>query len=303
MEAPFKNILETLLIRSGVARFGRRSKRDYVLVLAFHNIVEDGMEGGGDASLHLPRSRFAAFLDHLTECHEVVPLPSVTDPRQGASRSKPRVVITFDDAYHGAVTIGVSELAGRGLPATIFVAPAFIGGKSFWWDSFAPVQDPGQFEAFRTEALQRLRGEDHAVREWALDLGLEGAPAADSLRTATESELRSAIHVHPSLTLGSHSWSHPNLTELSESEVREELSRSIAWLHERFELVVPWLSYPYGLTSRRIESIAAEVGYEGATLIEGGWASTRVDRAHAVPRLNIPAGLSPGGFVLRTAGL
>jgi peptidoglycan/xylan/chitin deacetylase (PgdA/CDA1 family) len=78
----------------------------------------------------------------------------------------------------------------------------------------------------------------------------------------------------------------------------------LEWLRGRFSNVVSWLSYPYGLYNESARRIAAASGYVGALRIDGGWVprNPSVDM-FAVPRFNIPSGLSLNGFRLRLAGL
>ncbi|MDH3455898.1 MAG: polysaccharide deacetylase family protein [Gemmatimonadota bacterium] len=214
----------------------------------------------------------------------------------------PRVVITFDDAYHGAVTTGIEELAKRALPATIFVPPAFVGGRSFWWDAFADPEAPEPLADLRRYALEELHGADHLVRDWADRSGVPAHPVQRHALTATEDELRIAVS-QPGIELASHSWSHPNLTQLGESELMNEMRRPLEWLRERFEAVVPWLSYPYGMSSPNVEKAATVSGYEGALALGGGWLRSERANRFQLPRLNVPAGLSLNGFALRLAGL
>ena len=52
-----------------------------------------------------------------------------------------------------------------------------------------------------------------------------------------------------------------------------------------------------------VETAAQEAGYTAALALGGGWfLPTRVNR-WAVPRENIPSGLSENGFVIRSSGL
>jgi len=295
-----KASLETILTGGGVAALARRIGTGGGVVLAYHNIVPEGEEPAGDRSLHLPVQEFRAQLDALVETHDVVPLDDVLRPRPGRS-SRPRVAITFDDAYRGAVTCGVAELQARDLPATVFVVPAFVGGKTFWWDSLdAAPHGPG--EALREHALSELRGVDSDVRRWAAGAGIEPRPVPAHACAASEQELAEALR-HPGLTLGSHTWSHPNLARLGAAEVAAELEQSLRWLRERFERVGPWLSYPYGMTSPEVEAAAMRTGYAAALRVTGGPVPRRWERPYALPRINIPAGLSRRGFTLRAAGL
>jgi hypothetical protein len=162
-----KAAVETVLVRGGAAKLARHFHRDRTLVLAYHNIVPHGDPVAGDCSLHLPQRQFAAQLDLLVELCDVIPLDSALE-RNGRGK-RPRVAITFDDAYRGTVTAGVSELVSRGLPATIFVVPAFVGGGAFWWDDVLPLvrADPATTTApayrhrYRGAAGRSQRTEGH----------------------------------------------------------------------------------------------------------------------------------------------
>ncbi len=300
MRATVKRIAERLLLHAGPAHVARVLHRGRSLVLAYHNIVPDGEAPFGDRSLHLPRHQFARHLDLLEATHDIVSLPELIHrpPQNG----KPRAAITFDDAYRGAVTEGVAELSARGLPATIFVAPAFVGGKSFWWDALADPEHGAVREDIRRRGLEVYCGQDARIREWAETQSMALRSPPEHAVAATERELRDAC-VRPEISLASHTWSHPNLARLSGEEVEVELRESLEWLRARFACVIPWLTYPYGLCSRRAQQVAADVGYEAALLVAGGWVPRPVSARHALPRLNVPASMSTDGLALRLAGL
>lgn len=295
-----KAVVERTLLGSGLAGISGWRRRADVLILAYHNIVPDGELVVGDSSLHLPRSTFAAQLDALLEMSDVVTLDAAlsSDP---ATRGRPRVAITFDDAYRGATSAGVSELSSRGLPATIFVPPALVNDGIFWWDALTPAGMTGVAPAVRADALQRMAGKGSVILAHSQTNNGSGIPPY--ARGASEEELRTAAAT-PGITLGSHSWSHPNLAALDAAELEEELVRPLAWLRERFDAVVPYLSYPYGISSPAVERAAAAAGYRAGFRIDGGWLGRDwPTRSYAVPRLNVPAGFSDAGFRLRCAGL
>jgi peptidoglycan/xylan/chitin deacetylase (PgdA/CDA1 family) len=296
-----KRIIESALLHGGPAALSRRSVRYRALILAYHNILPDGATPGQDRSLHLPRKMFVEQLDLLTRVCEVVPLtPGLLAPAR-ANSGRPRVAITFDDAYQGAVTVGVEELRRRSLPGTIFVSPGFIGGKTFWWDALN--EGTGTLsDATRRYALDNCRGEDAAIREWAVANGYPLAELGPPLTAATQLELEHAM-TYEGLTLGSHTWSHPNLALLDLRRLESELIAPAQWLSERFNRVIPWISYPYGSSSPAVESAAEQAGYEAGLLVTGGWISRNRVSRFAIPRLNIPAGVSLEGFALRLAGL
>lgn len=299
VRSALKTLLEAGLVRSGTVALSRVALRRRTLVLAYHNVVPDDCSSLGDRSLHLSRRQFAGQIDQLLRTHVIVPLAEALTPARPGG--PPRVAITFDDAYRGAVTIGIEELAKRGVPATVFVVPGFVGQGPFWWDALA-AGAAGLDAGLRAHALHELGGSNGAIRRWAEVQGLRVGAVPEWMLVASEDELRAATR-HPGITLASHTWSHPNLVRVSPAERERELCLPLTWLRERSSCVTPWLSYPYGLADPAVAAAAAAAGYVAAVSLGGGWFTpARVDR-YAVPRLNVPSGLSAHGFALRTSGL
>jgi peptidoglycan/xylan/chitin deacetylase (PgdA/CDA1 family) len=295
LKRAIKRVAERMLIRMGVAEIARRGSRGRTVVLAYHNVVPDNLKPSGDLSLHLPRRDFARQLDLLAESHYVAPISALASP---ANADRPVVVITFDDAYAGALTAGVEELVKRGMPATIFVAPDLLGTVP-WWDILARQNGGAIPDALRREALGHRQGRRGSILANVTTVDAANLAVA---RIGTESELTSAAS-RPGITLGSHSWSHPNLSSLEGTTLDAELTRPREWLTARFSMVVPWLSYPYGLFNPSVQRAAERAGYSGALRIDGGWIPRPCLLPFAMPRMNVPSGLSLDGFRLRVAGV
>ena len=302
LRARVKSLVELIALRSGGRLVGGLRRRGRVLILAYHNVVPHGEKACGDRSLHLPQRSFADQLDELLRDHDVVPLAELW--RGPPVRDRPRAAITFDDAYLGTLTAGVEELSRRGIPGTVFVPPAFIGGRAFWWDELAESYDGLLPADLRNRLLIDLAGDDERIRPWAASQGVSlSASLPPWARAGTEADLRRAIE-YSGLSLASHSWGHLNLAVVAPPQRRDELVRSKAWLEARFpQASVPWLSYPYGIDSPETRTAASEAGYVASVRIAGGRFRPAVDPRYALPRLNVPAGLSQAGFALRAAGL
>lgn len=301
MNRRLRALAEGAILGSGVTHLTRRAHRSRVLVLAYHNIVPTGEAIDGDMNLHLPQREFALHLDVIRRTHDVVPLAAVLEPP--AKPSRPRVAITFDDAYAGALSAGLAELTRRQMPSTIFVAPGLLG-RVTWWDALAKPGGAGLPESVREHALEQLAGRGEGIVEWArssgnLPSGLEARPRVGRLE-----DLQRAAAA-PGVTLGSHTWSHPNLRALASDSVREELMSSIEWLNAWFPTqTIPWLSYPYGIWSQPVCEAAAEAGYDAAVRVDGGWfAADGTHSPYTIPRLNVPFGMSVNGLSLRLAGI
>ena len=291
-----KSLGEKLLASGSVLALARRRLWNKRLILSYHNIIASETPRG-DRSLHLPRRRFAQQLDFLQSEFDIVGLDSILALNEGP----PRVAITFDDAYRGALTHGIPELVHRGLPATVCVAPGLLGSRATWWDALAAGNE-GLRPEWRQFALCDCAGEDQRVRHWAEQHGLRLAVQDREYEIASEAEFLTAM-ASPRMTAASHGWSHANLSRLSLQRVLDELRRTEAWLQQQPFARVPWLAYPYGIAPTEGFDVVREIGYAGAVLVEGGWFdATRVPRA-LIPRLNIPATLSIEGFKARLGGL
>lgn len=294
-----KRVAEGALLGSGAAALYRRRMAGRVLVLAYHNVVPDDLWPTGDVANHLPLSRFLSEMAELRETHDVVDIGDALGEGFG-SFGRPRAVVTFDDAYRGAVCLAIPALVSLGMPATLFIAPGCLGGQTFWWDALAntTLLDP----AVRSYALETLRGDCTAIVAWAKQAGLPLRAATPMAQSCTIDEVVHASTL-PGITLGSHTWSHPNLTRLPASELAAELTRPISWLREHVRNPASVLAYPYGAFDPSVIRAAAAAGYGNAFAVSGGWLPEAAHEPLALPRLNIPSGLTTSGFQLRLAGL
>jgi peptidoglycan/xylan/chitin deacetylase (PgdA/CDA1 family) len=303
----WKRAVERLASSSGLARALATLRAPSTTILAYHNIVPTGEPLAGDVSLHVDQAAFARQLDFLLEWTDVVPLEAIEQPSNksmGAGGRRPRVVITFDDAYRGTMSAGVQELRARNLSATVFVPPGLLGQGSFWWDALAPAGGAPLAPEARAHALGPLAGRQADILEWADARRMPLAQLPEHARPADEATLQAGAG-YEGLALGAHTWSHPNLAALAANEARDELQRSRTWLAARAPRYVDWLAYPYGLRTDETVALASE-HFRGALLISGGLARTRGRDAgprHALPRVNIPRGLTLEGLALRLAGL
>jgi peptidoglycan/xylan/chitin deacetylase (PgdA/CDA1 family) len=155
----------------------------------------------------------------------------------------------------------------------------------------------------RDRALSAARGLQEEVLQALMPDASGVAEAPLHSRSATEEELHAAVRRYD-VTLASHTWSHANLIAIDPEGISPELERSHQWLAERFDAVVPWLAYPYGMVSAEVVRHARQ-GYDGALSLAGRIvpAPLRLEDRHRVTRVNIPAGISLEGFELRISGV
>ena len=293
-----KQLVEVSLGSRAAAGVLSGRTRGMDLVLAYHNVVPPGERAEGSQALHLPSQTFLEQMEVAGEHHELVSLRDLLS-EPGGSRS--RIAITFDDAYGGVINHALPELARLGIPATVFVAPAFVDGDAFWWDRISPPHSAGPDDRIRDHALWALKGRQNEIEAWAHSEGLPWREMPDHARCASISALQE--HQLSRVDFGSHTWSHPNLAALDETEARDELARPREWLTESGLPLCDAIAYPYGLQNVATQRISGDLGYPAGLLIEGGWSRQGEREQLAVPRINVPSGLSTGGFRLRLSRL
>jgi peptidoglycan/xylan/chitin deacetylase (PgdA/CDA1 family) len=153
---------------------------------------------------------------------------AVTDPP--ASRT---LAVTFDDGYRSVLELGFPILERLGVPATLFVPSAQIA----------------------TGAAMSWPGIDHWI----------GTPHADELIGASWEEVAGLAEA--GWEIGSHTLSHPHLTELDDAGLATELAASREEIETRLGRPCRSIAYPYGDVDDRVEAATGRAGYTtGAAL-------------------------------------
>lgn len=295
LRSVLRTSMEGAATTSGITALARRLTPHRTAILAWHNVVHPDDAALGDTSLHLPLPAFIRQVEHIARTHDVVPLDEALESN-GSRPRRPRAVLTFDDAYRGAVTLALPELRKRGLPATVFTAPALLGKPSTWWDDLAAAGILSH--EIRATALQKHAGRAHEVRAAFLTSIPRLLPSAYGI--ATEHELRA--HIRDGITLGSHSWAHEHLPSLERDELTQNLQQTLQWLESSGLPHTKLLSLPYGATSTTVEAVALQTGHPAVLLVSGGRAATTTPTTR-IPRINIPAAMTTRGLELRLSGL
>jgi peptidoglycan/xylan/chitin deacetylase (PgdA/CDA1 family) len=86
--------------------------------------------------------------------------------------------------------------------------------------------------------------------------------------------------------IGAHSVTHPQLDQLADDRLRNEMAAAKAALQDRLGARVTGLAYPFGYCDMRVRAAAAEAGYEYACAVRNRLADASADQ-FALPRLTI----------------
>lgn len=158
---------------------GDRSPAAGLTTLIYHRI------GGGT-----PDERDCATADFAAQCealarHRVVPLEqALAELADGDDR--PKVVVTFDDGFADVQTTALPLLRQHGLPFTLYVATAYVGGQMHWDGSTAKAPGPAltwsQLETLAADPLCTIGNHTHThARPEGLSVG-ELDACSDALR-------------------------------------------------------------------------------------------------------------------------
>jgi peptidoglycan/xylan/chitin deacetylase (PgdA/CDA1 family) len=88
------------------------------------------------------------------------------------------------------------------------------------------------------------------------------------------------------IEIGAHSRLHPQLDQLPEKLLRDELRTSKAQLEDKLGAAVPGLAYPFGYSNTRVRQVAGDLGHEYACAVSNVMMSPRPDLL-ALPRLTV----------------
>jgi hypothetical protein len=136
---------------AAVARPGELLGREAsgTTLLIYHRVG-----GGTPDERDLPTREFEAQVAEL-EGHRVVPLDTALDELEAGDDS-PKVVITFDDGFEDVHRTAWPLLREAGLPFTLYVTTAYLGGTMHWPGSTS--QHPGP--ALTWKQLEELAASD-----------------------------------------------------------------------------------------------------------------------------------------------
>jgi peptidoglycan/xylan/chitin deacetylase (PgdA/CDA1 family) len=317
--------------RLGVVRALRtvHDRREQVLtVLAYHRVMPTDALDGYPFDPELISATPAQFewqMRYIREHLHPVSLGEVMRHLDGDAPLPPRAVaVTFDDGFADTYRYAFPVLKRFGIPATIFPATGYLdSGEPFWFELTAylafnmPAQTleiPGR-GAFPSgsspEDRQRSLRQLHEILKALPNAGRTEIISGWMRRFASEIAHGAVGHSRPlswpqvqemaaaGVDFGSHTVTHPNLTQLSDVELEWELTESKRVLEERLQRPIETLAYPIGTTAAFDERVIAATrrhGFKlGVTYVTGANPFENLKR-YELRRHGIGLGMTPRYF-------
>ncbi len=282
----------TLTLLSPPGHFGR------LTILIFHRVLERP-----DPLQDIPDAReFRRQMELVRRNFRVLALPEAVARLKEGTLPARALSITFDDGYRDNHDVALPILEELGIPATFFIATAYLDGGMMFNDRVIETLrrlPPGEYEldwlegapleirddACRRAAIPRIlgslkyrpQGERQEVSECFATLAAEPLPSDLMMDCGQVLALHRA-----GMTIGAHTHTHPILTRIPEELARNEIEQGRECLQELIGSPVTLFAYPNGRPAidydERHVAMVRELGFEAAVSTHWGAADINTDR-------------------------
>jgi peptidoglycan/xylan/chitin deacetylase (PgdA/CDA1 family) len=227
---------------------------------------------------HLDVAAFTRHIEYLARNYELMTLSALVGALRRGQLPRRAVALTFDDGYRNNLLLAHPVLQRFRAPATLFVTAGLIGTKQWMWPS-----ELGEMALrYGLSEVGAKSGEPLLAGVFAADL-----PPAMRLSVGTElllrlgnrrrtevmARLRQSFAVEPDdenaflswdevkalraggVEIGSHTLTHPVLTDLTPPELERELVGSKNLIAERTGHLPDLFCYPHGSFSQEVKAM------------------------------------------------
>ena len=277
VRARVKSWVKWLLFQTGAGRaLERRPGGPRAYVITYHKVEHRPSGPFGMLALDVPA--FTEHVEYLARTYEVVPLSVLAEGLKRGQLPSRAVSLTFDDGYRNNLVLAWPVLRRHRVPATVFVTAGLIGTRRWMWTNEliemalrygmatvgAASGDALLSALFQAEIPPWMRAE--AAIEYLLRLGhvpreqimqrLRGrfpVEPDDENRFLSWDEVR-ALKAG-GIEIGSHTMTHPVLSDLDCEQVRSELEASRNEIATRVGETPRLFCYPHGVFSPPVKEL------------------------------------------------
>jgi peptidoglycan/xylan/chitin deacetylase (PgdA/CDA1 family) len=270
----------------------RRVQGPRFAILCYHRIGTEGVP----LYSYLPAPQFEAQIRLVHQRYRVVSLEQLCSELENGVQVPPSVAVTFDDGYRDVYTYAFPILAAYGVPATIYATVGAIErGEVPWYDRVfvalqvaqasqlrVPFDPPREYPlsspAKRFQAALEIvaglrRLPDKRRKEVCAILERQIVLPQDELagRMLTWEQVRT-MH-RAGIAFGSHTMTHPVVSQLDSAELDRELGDSRSLLEAKLDAPVRDFAFPFGQPAdcgRIGPAILAQKGYRSAATTSWG---------------------------------
>lgn len=268
-----------------------------IFVLAYHNVCEPGQS---TSWLTVPQDSFRKQMLLLKKFTDFVH-PENLFAGELDNRSKPQILLTFDDGFQGSYRYAVPVLRDLGVPALFFVSTAnMLEQKPFWFEEIINLvkmpcltevdlrnvgldryQMPAGSAKARWTEISRLledikrrdvfRPEDDIAEIiTCVSQQCPDAPVPETFSRPLTAAQVQELNLDELFMVGSHSHHHRILTHLDDQELAFELAHSKLQLEQLLGEKVESIAYPNGNVDSRVGQASKRAGYSWGFSVGAG---------------------------------
>ena len=273
----------------------RRLVINDVRIIAYHRICDT--DAYNDKELVSANcEQFELQVKHIKENYNAITFAQLIDSiDSGKKLPRNSIIITFDDGfadnYHNAFKI----LKRHQVPATIFISTGYIDqADTFWFNWLSRVVKLNVGKKFTIDDVNYVIEENQEKQEELLVTLLAlNKNRANKDRLALLESLKKQLDFNDEcdelaapmtwdevremskggVEFGSHTVSHPILSQLTDEELHVEIVESKQKLEKELGIPIQTISYPEGMEyayNQKVIDKVVEAGYEmGASYIPG----------------------------------
>lgn len=274
-------------------RHGRRLR-----MLMYHGVMPQIAGPAAFGNLFLDLEMLARHLRYLARHFSVISLDEVLDCfHAGRAFPERALAITFDDGYRALLTRVLPLARRHRLPITVFVPAGDITkGAALWFDVLRVLVSDAERERRTVRVDEELVIDGALMRnaettflalsrrilslpseraERVIGVLLAAGQAARVLERHPEfclagwEEWRTAL-AGGGLIVGSHGWTHRNLTDLPPAAREQELHLAKHQIERAVGRPCRIVAYPYGAWNHAVAEAARRVGYESGVTTDPG---------------------------------
>jgi peptidoglycan/xylan/chitin deacetylase (PgdA/CDA1 family) len=301
-----------------------RNPRPGLRILAYHRVLDDD-ESSFPFDEEVISATTDGFFRQMKFARDNFEVISFRDlkicEQQGHPWPKRALIITFDDGYRDNYTNAFPILRELGLTATIFLTAGHIGSRElFWWDlvaycikhsthasikvlQLAPQTLWLTSEDARNSAIRRILGWLKVIsenRKRAFVSQLAELTGVSPPNRETEPMHLSWTEVsemaNAGLEFGSHTLTHPILTNVSEDQLTVEVAQAKTIIEKRLKRQIIAFSYPVGRFDARVQAAVSNQGFQFAVSYQNHAAYETSSQRFALPRIHVERNQSLGEF-------
>jgi peptidoglycan/xylan/chitin deacetylase (PgdA/CDA1 family) len=287
-------------------------RTDSSFVLMYHRVLESCIDEPVfvQPGMYVTAKNFRRQINFLKKKFNVIPLAELVERVAAGKSVGGCCAITFDDGWYDNFTSAFPILQEFQVPATFFIATAFIGTNRMFWPeelTFYLKQPEVMTSIGQSKMLDRLFDEvggadatdgymDNAVTVLKAWLPHEREKICQELRVICPASHPNRLLMNWQevekmqdsglISFGSHTANHVILDQVSLQMAEEEIISSYKEIESRLGTFSRLFAYPNGNHSKDIQDILKRNDFSGAVTTRRGWVNGNVG-LFAIPRIGI----------------